>query len=424
MFAPLMSLFGLDTKAEAAELTPEQLQQQAAMERGETVASTTEMGELPALDTESFAENIFSQLESIGEVAAEIIGGLGTSIVDGFYSAFESVGAVVGELGAMISEGLTAVIEGAGEAFSGLGDLIGGALETASSIASSALTTIQSAFTATKDAIQSAWSEVPGFFEGVFSGLGGAAAAAGSAILSGLTSVCGAVIGAWQGVASTVSGIIASIAAAAANVGSMIPSFGGGGTGKAEGGFVSSETHYFAGEHGPEVIIPLSPTKHNRAMKLLQETAAIIGGEAFNFSNDKLESDAISATNFDDLGNNKLDGGAISATNFDELGNRTDIDIPEYNKITADDSLDVRRAKLEAQQSLNGDVNVKGANSTNNSNEINMGGVNVSFDISGSENPQEVMQTIKENLNDLTEKMAAQLSEKIGTIFANQPLEG
>lgn len=50
---------------------------------------------------------------------------------------------------------------------------------------------------------------------------------------------------------------------------------------------------------------------------------------------------------------------------------------------------------------------------------INLGGVN--FNIS-SDNPQDIMQAIKENLNDVTDTIAAQLSGMIDGVHKNQPL--
>lgn len=86
----------------------------------------------------------------------------------------------------------------------------------------------------------------------------------GSAIAAGLTAPIGQVIGAWQSAAAQISSIISSISAQAASMPSVnisAPS----GKGFAEGGFVSSQTNFFAGEHGAEVIIPLSASKRSRS---------------------------------------------------------------------------------------------------------------------------------------------------------------
>ena len=429
-FQKLGSLFDslFFNRAAAAELNPEQQAQQAAMERGETVAPENPVaaGELPDMNVDGLTENLFSQLEQFGEGVTEIFTGLGESITEGLTSTFEGVGEIfstfgetitegltatfegvgeifstfgesitegltstfegVGEIfstfGEMFSEGLTAMIDGAGEVFSGLGEMISAGLDAALSSATSALEGIQSAFTSTKDAIQSAWAELPGFFDGIFAGLGGVAAAAGAAIYSGLTSVCGAVISAWEAVASTVSSIISSISAAASSVASMIPSIGGGGTGKAEGGFVTAETHFFAGEHGPEVVIPLSSSRRARALDLFEKTAAILGGDPLNVGGDELAQE--------------LPGGELS----DDFG------VPANEHIDAETP-----------------VTNQSTSATSN-NSVEMGGITVNFEISGAENPQEVMETIKENLAELADKIAGEIAKTVGAIHENQCLDG
>lgn len=384
----LSDFFGGENRAYAAELNETQLAQQAAMERGESLMPqsqfpepvTPEKTELPepALDVESVTENLYSQLEGLQEGIGELFTGLGETITENLTTAFEGAGEIFSTFGTTITEGLTSSFEGVGEIFSGLSEQINAGLEGAMTAATSSLEGIQNSFTSAKEAIQTSWAELPSFFSGVFSGLGGAAEAAGAAILSGLTSVCGAVIGAWQSVASTVSGIIASIQSAASSVASMIPSFGGG-VGKAEGGFVSAETHFFAGEHGAEVVIPLSSSRRARALDLFEKTARILGGEALSFGGDELP-----------------------AETFPEL----------------DDNFGTTNAALSA------DVPINEASPTQSqANSISMGGVNVTFEISGAENPQEVLETIRENLADLTDRIAAQLSKTIGAVHANQPLE-
>ena len=247
----------------------------------------------------------------------------------------------------------------------------------------------------------SAWNELPSFFGGIFDGLGGVAASAGSAILSGLTSVCGSVISAWESVASTVSSIISTISAAASSVASMIPSFGGGGVGKAEGGFVTAETHFFAGEHGAEVVIPLSSSHRSRALDLYEKTGAILGGEPMNFGGDEIKPES----------------------EHDEFGNLTGVDIPDYNRIDGNETISVQRDKRAAQETLLNDNPVATEQSPDSPKEISMGGINVTFNITG-ENPQEILEAIREHLAEVTDSIAGKLSEQIAGVHANQPLEG
>ena len=406
-------------KAAAAELNESQLAQQAAMERGES--PTAEMT-TPELETPDFGESMLEKLSSAQEGVGEFISGLSETISEGFNSAFEgasetlstfaesimetlsgslegvgeiftglgesiseslssafeTASEVVSTFGDMLGEGLTSALEVAGEMFSGFGEMVSSALTTAQGAAESALAAIGSAFESAKSSIMSSWSELPGFFGGLFDGLGGIASAAGSAIYSGLTSVIGSIIGAWQSAASTISGIISSIASMASSAASSIslPSFGGGGgTGFAEGGFVNSETHFFAGEHGPEVIIPLSSSKRARALDLFEKTGAILGGET-----------------------------AIPASDYTE-------DLPSFSSGSV-------LPTVENDTPTTTTTNQKSSSTT-----VSMGGLNVTFNITGDK-PQEIMQTIKENLDELADRVMGVMSGKVADCFNNQALEG
>lgn len=302
---------------------------------------------------------------------------------------FDSITTQISEMAASLPE----LFSGA---FDGLGDMISSGLEAASSAASGALDTITTTFTSAKDGITSAWADVPSFFSGLFDGLGGVASAAGSAILSGLTSVCGAVISAWQGVASAVMGVISSISNAVANI--KLPSFGGG-VGKAEGGFVSAETHFYAGEHGPEVVIPLSSGQRARALDLFEKTGAILGGESMSFGGDEIKDPEIKS-----------------------FENVEGVDIPEFNRITGDETIDVQRSKRRAQEALLAETQVTTPSTSASPNEIQLGGINITFNVTG-DNPDEILSTIREHLAEVTDQIAGKLSEQIQSVHANQPLE-
>ena len=325
----LSNIFSIGKRAEAAELTPEQMAQQTAMERGEfypsgEIKSPSEMktpGETPEVPNMSamteqfysemealqegvgelfsgFGEQITEQLtsafEGAGEVftnfgktitegltatfegAGELFANFGTTITEGLTATFEGAGEVFANFGTTITEGLTATFEGAGEMFTGFGEQLTASMTTAQESATTALTAIQTSFMTTKDAVQTSWAELPAFFSGVFNGLGGAAEAAGSAIYSGLTSIIGSIIGAWQSAASTISGIISSIASMAASAGSAV-----GGIvssvipGHAEGGFITSPEVALIGEKGAEVVIPLNGSQ--RALDLYKQTGEVLG---------------------------------------------------------------------------------------------------------------------------------------------------
>ena len=347
--------------------------------------------ELPEFDF-TFLDDITTRISEFASTLPETLSG-----------AFDGVGELISSIGSQVSEGFSSAFEGAGEVFSGLGEMISSGLEGAAATAEGALSTISTTFDSAREGIMSAWSELPSFFGGIFDGLGGVASSAGSAILSGLTSVCGAVISAWESVASTVSSIISTISAAASSVASMIPSIGGGGggVGKAEGGFVSAETHFYAGEHGAEVVIPLSSSHRNRALDLYKKTGAILGGEPMNFGSDEIKPEP----------------------ERDALGNLMGVDIPEYNRINGDETISVQRDKRAAQEALLNDNPVVQEPPADSPKEISMGGVNISFNVTG-ENPQEIMEAIREHLAEVTDSIAGKLSEQIAGVHANQPLEG
>ena len=152
----------------------------------------------------------------------------------------------------------------------------------------------------------------------------------------------------------------------------MIPSFGGGGAAFAEGGFVNSPTQALIGEAGAEVVIPLSSSKRSRALDLFEKTAAILGGEA-----------------------------AMPTADFVS-------DIPELSNSFSGFTLDTPESPSIRNQS-----------STNANAEVNLGGVNISFSISGANNPQDVVDAIKERLSEITDKIAGQLGITVRESFNN-----
>ncbi len=327
-------LFGVK-RAAAAELNPEQLAQQAAMERGETIQPT--MPDTPELGV-SILDGLYAQLDGVGEFFAT----LGETIQAGFTSALEGASETLSTFGLTIQEGFTSAFTGVGEVFSGLSEQISTGLATAQASADASLAAIKASFDSGLQAIQSAWGALPGFFDGVFSGLGGAASAAGSAIMAGLTSVIGAVIGAWQSAAATISGIIAGIASAAAGVGSLVPSFGSNykGTARFEGGFTE------VNEHGGELMILPSGTKiypHATTKALLREEIARRMNEQDGFA---------------DLG--------ISQINFPA---------PEEN-FDAPDALPIPQMKFPTATD-NSDRSTSNVDNSSQNVSVNFGGVNI-----------------------------------------------
>ena len=336
------------SRTSAAELTPEQMAQQAAMERGEFYPSG-EMktpGETPEVpDMSAFIEQFYSEMEALQEGVGELFSGFGEQITEQLTSAFEGAGEVFANFGTTITEGLTTTFEGAGEMFTGFGEQLTASMTTAQESATTALTAIQTTFTTTKDTVQTSWAELPAFFSGVFSGLGGAAEAAGSAIHAGLTAPIGSIISAWQGAAATISSIISSISAQAASM-PGVPS-GGGVAAHAEGGFITSPEVALIGEKGAEVVIPLNGSQ--RALDLYKKTGEVLG---------------------------------IS----EEFGNST----------------------------------IGGSSSGGNGGGVSVVN-NINFEISATDG-NDIVQKIREHAQEISDIMAASLSEAVATVHKNQTL--
>ena len=150
----------------------------------------------------------------------------------------------------------------------------------------------------------------------------------------------------------------------------------GGGRAFAEGGFVNSPTQALIGEAGAEVVIPLSSSKRSRAIDLFNKTAMILGGEAA-IPRDDFVSDIPALAN-------TFSGYSIEAPTNIPTGNQS---------------------------------------STTPKIEINFGGINgTNFTISGANNPQQIMETIKENLSALADKIAGHLGKTVLDSFNNMSL--
>ena len=274
---------------------------------------------------------------------------------------FSGIGATVSEQLNVIPEMISGIVPSISETFAQIPTAASEAFNTISTYANDGLTTIQNA-----------WNELPGFFDGVFNGLGDVATTAGSAIATGINSGIGMIKSAWEGLSGWLSSKIASLSAMASSAAAAI---GIGGIGHSAKG-----TSNFAGgwseinESGGELILLPSGAKiypHSTTKNILQHEMRD------KFSNDGLQE-----------------------RNFDSLGNIEGLEIPEFNRITADDDLMVaaakRQAQLEQLSSMQSPFNfdfdsleipsfdipqaTQSNTTTNNSptNNFNFGGVNIS----------------------------------------------
>ncbi len=150
---------------------------------------------------------------------------------------------------------------------------------------------------------------------------------------------------------------------------------------KANGGFVLNEQHALIGEAGPEVIIPLSSSKRSRAVDLMQRAWDIIGGGS-----------PIGASGADVLGDDYEGDSLADGINFDGFATPAE-SVARGNSNTGNFSVDI------------GGVNMT---------------VNISSDNAGS--PDDIIRTIKENLENLADDVAGQMAQKLKGIYGNQPV--
>lgn len=374
-------------------------------------------------------------LEDAATTALNFFVGLGSMILEPIMEAVsplvdwfnESVWTPLAETA---TEAWTAISESPGEAIAFLSELWS---SFSSWFSETVWTPISDAAGAAWDVISNyaatTWEAIASFFEPaaswfdstVWSPISSAVDSVKSAITGAFEAAWSAVTGLWGAAAGWFeSNVIAPVREkfnAIVAKGASITGLGGGAEAKAYGGFVTSPRTILAGEDGGEVIIPLSPNKRSRAMGLFERT-----GEILNSGN----MGAIGGT--DMFGNER-----------DELGNLLRDDIPGFNRITADDSLSVREAKMEAQARMGvppSNSDASGEESltpiTNNDKGMNasveMGGININLNVSGGDNPQsvaeDVLRVIRENMERIADEAGGKMAEKLGAIWGNQPLYG
>lgn len=348
-----------------------------------------------------FAENIYTTLgtgfETLKMAASTAFEEISVSVSTGLETLLMSASTALEGVSLAFSGAFESILTAASSAFASLSATVSAGVEVAYSA-------ITSAFSSAAAEVEGIWSGVSGFFSGVFGGLGGIAAAAGSAIAAGINSGIGVIQGAWEALSGWLSAKIASISAMAS---SSAASVGIGanysGTSNWSGGFTT------VNEHGGELIIlpngqiitpyhtasavfnslartsrptTTTATTTSRPINTTRTTTRTAANRAFNTAN----SSALSTASY---GGRRLFSGSWTEASgtgselmflptgtkiiphattvsilrreirkdlagfegeVDELGNLLGVAIPEYNRITADDSLLVRRAKIEAQR--------------------------------------------------------------------------
>lgn len=393
-------------------------------------------GEEISTSFSSSFESLQTQASSFGESFSSVFESIQTqasSFAESFSSSFESVRAGFTSFSEELVSSFTSSFEtlsaSASATFTSLGALIQGGAETAKS-------TIVTAFESASSEVQAIWNAIPAFFSGIFGGLGGIASAAGSAIASGINSAIGVIQGAWEGLSSWLSAKISALSSMASSLAAGIGiGSNAKGTASWRGGLTQVNEHggeliflpngqvitpyqtfsdiahnakgtsYFEGgwsevnEHGGEIMYLPTGTRivpHATTVRILREeikdklnaqnTVRLSESErrqlndarkkAAGFKDPKTLSKTSTVTNSLAENVSSTNGGAVDSlgvdvtsynkitaddspivkkakqnvTKYDELGNLQGVNIPEYNRITAEDSLIVKRAKQEAQR--------------------------------------------------------------------------
>lgn len=325
-------------------------------------------------------QGIEESFEGIGDWIGE---NLGEPLYNGFITAlnflvgggdiiFEMLGELFAPLADWFTETVwTPVSESASEAWNGISEAAGGAWSSISDAAGNAWGSIT-------DTVSSAWEAIAGIFSPAADWF---ESTVWAPIASGVDGVYNSITSAFQSAYDTVIGIFGGLAnwfesnvispvkekfSQLASFGSSIVSRGAEITGlvpKANGGFVNSPTEALIGEAGPEVVIPLSPSRRNRAYDLMQEAWDAIGGAP--------------------VSGDELDAGTSAGA--------SPIPIPVVQK-------------------------------TGNAAKVEVGGISISInvDAGGAGAPEDVVKVIKANINDITDDVAARLATVLGSIYSNQ----
>lgn len=361
--------------AHAAELNEEQMAQMAAMEGG-TVASKvmapfemTEAGTPPEMpDITGVTEQIYSDLEALQEGVGEVFSGFGEQITEQLTVAFEGVGETFATFGTTITEGLTSTFDGVNEMFATFGTTISEGLTTTftgageqfaqfGTMISEGMMSAQTAAESSMTAIQTVFTTTKDTIQAAWGELPAFFANVFSG-LGGAAAAAGAAIEA--GLTAPIGSIIGAWQGAAAQISSIISS-------------ISAQA----------AAMPSIPTG---------------GGN-------------IPA---------HAEGGFITSPEFALIGERgAELILPLTDKERSHELLRQASGVLGLNSEEDGYSISSGGSGGSGSISISVGGVTVNFEINGSDSTN-VMEAIKENLQEIGDKVAAQISKSVGNVFQNQ----
>jgi len=363
---------------------------------------------------ESISSSVGEMLAPIGEAlqpledaaitALNFFVGLGSMILEPIMEAVsplidwfnESVWTPLAETA---TEAWTAISESPGEAIAFLSELWS---SFSSWFSETVWTPISDAAGAAWDVISNyaatTWEVIASFFEPAASWFD---STVWSPISSAVDSVKSAITGAFEAAWSAVTGLWGAAAGwfetnviapvrdkfnAIVAKGASITGLGGGAEAKAYGGFVTSPRTILAGEDGGEVIIPLSPNKRSRAMGLFERTAEILNA-----------------------------GGSLGMISGADIFN------PETEEPLPDNIAGITPSGDVSDAPIGSTTNNAGSNAVS----VEMGGVNISLNVDGGDNPKNiadnVLQVIRENIERIADDAGGKMAEKLSAIWGNQP---
>lgn len=315
-----------------------------------------------------------------------------TAITDTITEAFDGIVEYASEMWSTIVEGATALYDGIVEVVSPIIDWFASSVwAPIADFASAAWASISAIIAAAWDWVMSVWSAAVDWFSSAWAAISAGADSVYSAISGAFSSAWNAVVGIWNQAAgwfeANVIGPVREKFNTLRSIGSSITGLVGGGGGEkdANGTLAFSPRHAIIGEAGPEAVIPLGTSRRNRAIDLVQKVASYLG----------------------------MDGASGSSASLNDIMNAQD-DI--FGGTDEDDS--------STYAPLAAPVASQEASGTQGGITVQLGGVNVSFTVSGdaAADPQAVIQAIRDNLENLSDEIGGKIAEKVGAIAGNQPV--
>lgn len=176
----------------------------------------------------------------------------------------------------------------------------------------------------------------------------------------------------------------------------------------ANGGLVGRQELSWIGEEGPEMIIPLVPSRRDRAIELYEQVGAILGVTAH--ANGGLVGIAPGGSNAAST--------AISSESLNYLTQTVNAAPINSHALSSDPSRAIQSTTTQntpaAQQTAAVQPNVTVS--------VNL---NPAFNISGSANgsDEEVMNVIRRHMKEMADELGGEMAAKLAEVFSNMPLK-